>query len=713
MRLRWVAVFSFLFTALFFFEYLPPIRWVDIPYDLAGYHYSLEDYAFLGLKSGHFPEWDATIYCGMSLVGNIQTALFYPPLWLTFLASIGRDHLVYSSLEMVVLAHIWLAFLFCFVWLRGKGLHTLACAMGSAVFAYSGYPLQELQHLGLIFAYAWFPVGLWSIDQAVAKRTWRPLWKLAAASALCLLAGYPPTFAVFCACMVTYAIFGAWRWKATLYTVGALAFSLAISMVQLLPVREMLAQKIVMPEYGMGMKQPFFFVSYIIPNFFDFGLNKPVQLNPGGEYLYLGAPALFGLMWLIFGRRSLSGQLPILAVAAVCFVFARNPHDIGWNIVRHFGIFVQIVRSYYFLVGITLAAAALAAAGLDDFLKRGSRSTWGWMAPLAMASLALWAGRQVLLWLPASAGFAAGWAGAVDAAIMLALFAGSLWVLRAERGRRRIWMTVALLVAVGVDYKAFGTSKRVNAIKTNTDEFMASAQFPGMPDEVFRELRAHPEYRVALDAPDLRPADLRHRGLTSPQGDDPLVPAQFFSGLILPTRPVQPSKWTFLLDPANAELLDALGVRYIVTTWNQPYLAQLQASKDYRPVGRLDYYFKTFELLNARPVFRWAGQVQTVAWRAGRRDFVVHSASGGAFRLIEELLPGWRAVVDGRPVAIERWNHTFQSIQVPPGDHTVSFIYRSPGLRIGAAISLAAVLALALIAVVRRGAVMIQVMKIK
>src|SRR5258708_23610075 len=90
MRLWSVAALSLVFTYLFFFEYLPPARWVDIPYDLQYYHYPLDDFAFRSLKAGHIPEWDPTIYCGMSFVGNPQAALFYPPMWLVCVAYLRR-----------------------------------------------------------------------------------------------------------------------------------------------------------------------------------------------------------------------------------------------------------------------------------------------------------------------------------------------------------------------------------------------------------------------------------------------------------------------------------------------------------------------------------------------------------------------------------------------------------------------------------------------
>jgi len=78
---------SFLPTC-FSFDYLPrfdastflSIRRVPLP---------VTDYAFQAIRHGRFPEWDPTIYCGLSFVGNIQAALFYPPTWLLFLTNFG------------------------------------------------------------------------------------------------------------------------------------------------------------------------------------------------------------------------------------------------------------------------------------------------------------------------------------------------------------------------------------------------------------------------------------------------------------------------------------------------------------------------------------------------------------------------------------------------------------------------------------------------
>src|ERR1700736_5307484 len=143
-RTRYIAVTSFIFTLAFFIDYIPPLSRVHIPFDLEGYHYSLADYAFQAIHHGRFPLWDPTNYSGLSFTGNTQAALFYPPTWLMFAGNRGRERLSYQSLEDLALAHVWLAFFLCYIWLRHQQrLHPLASLLGGGVFACSGYMLLQ------------------------------------------------------------------------------------------------------------------------------------------------------------------------------------------------------------------------------------------------------------------------------------------------------------------------------------------------------------------------------------------------------------------------------------------------------------------------------------------------------------------------------------------------------------------------------------------
>src|SRR5437899_1654883 len=146
--MRLIAAVSLAATCLFFVEYLPPFKRVHFAYDIQGFHYPLLNYAFQALREGRFPEWDPTLYCGLSVIGNPQAAVFYPPNWLLFAANLGRERLSFLSLEILVIAHFWLAFLLCYAWLRAKRLAPMACALASGVFAYSGYMVSQVQHVG-------------------------------------------------------------------------------------------------------------------------------------------------------------------------------------------------------------------------------------------------------------------------------------------------------------------------------------------------------------------------------------------------------------------------------------------------------------------------------------------------------------------------------------------------------------------------------------
>ena len=209
----------------------------------------------------------------------------------------------WQSLQAFEFAHVWLAFLLCYAWLRGKRLEPLACLFGAGVFAYSGYMLLQLQHEGLIGAYTWFPLGFWGIDQAVESKGWRPFWKLSVASALCFLAGYPPTWVVFAVSMLAYSLFSKSSVKATIGTIVSLAASFALSMIQLLPTLEATSLKSPELRYGVGIRSWAYYLSYLVPNFYNFGLNADIHTNPGKDYLYLGAPAMFGLLCLVRFRK--------------------------------------------------------------------------------------------------------------------------------------------------------------------------------------------------------------------------------------------------------------------------------------------------------------------------------------------------------------------------------------------------------------------------
>ncbi|MDQ2950218.1 MAG: YfhO family protein, partial [Acidobacteriota bacterium] len=402
-------------------------------------------------------------------------------------------------------------------------------------------------------------------------------------------------------------------------------------------------------------------------------------------------------VWLAAKWKAGRRAIPVLGVAVVSAIAVTNPFDLVWSVIKHSDLLAQLCRSWYFLLGITLSAAGLAAQGLDDFLRNVTWPRRTWLAVLAIPLLVVWSARLMWVWWPGGPGFATGWSGAVEPAVMLAVFSFSIFAIASQTGQLKVWVAVALVLAVGVDYKVFGTSIRANAVSGNVDHMFAQAPVPGLDDKLYRKLRETPEYRIGLDSVDPYPQSLRHYGFTTPQGADPLVPAQYKKILAPPGNYYD----LLPLDPTNHSLVRLLGVRYFLTTESQPLYPRLLADNAYHLLSPANGYFRVFEFTQAQPPYHWEapGQhdwVRKTSWSADERIFTVNSEKGGRFILVEQFFPGWQARVDGQLVSIERWHDAFQSINVPPGEHRVNFRFRAHGLRPGAIVSLVSLLGLML-----------------
>lgn len=706
------VLLSFAATWAFFCEYLPPLKRVHLVFDIDGYHYPLLQYAFASLKRGRFPEWDAAMYCGIPLAGNIQAALFYPPNWVLFACNLHREHLSFNMLQGMVFIHLWVGFLLCYGWLRAKHISKLPGIIGGAVFSFSGYALSQSQHLGVITGYIWIPLALWGIDQAAARHDWRPLWKTAAASALCFLAGYPAAWLAFGLITAAYAI-GIGGWRMLPRAGAAIAASLAISAVQLLPSIE--ASRLMTPEpkYGWGIKTLSFYATYTIPNYYDFAKHPNGPDYPVQQYLYIGGAAIFAVLWLA-GRRfsrspskidlpggvpGFSRQLAACAITlAASLLWIANPYDLIGRAVRALPFIRRIAAEFNFLPGLTIAVAFATALSLNDFLRRPERRWPFWFSVIPPALLAGWATRLFRIWLPGGPELNAGAASALDALIMATLVGGTLFVLRSEAGFRRAVLAAVLVVSVGVEYKVFGTSRAFNSAPGSVDSKYRGSMI-GMDAAVFAQLKANPEYRIALDDSDAPiPAEFRHFDLATPQGFDPLLPGRYKSyiesGLV--SGRFRTNR-LFDIDPTNADSMLMLGARYYVTRPGQRFYELLRADERYKLLEPSDTFYRVFEYLHARPAYWWASSgrpegIERRTWLPEMRELLVRREYPDQIVFAEQAYPGWRAMVDGRPVHVARWNDVFQIVDVPAGEHLVQFEFRSSAVRMGALISAFSVL---------------------
>ena len=78
----------------------------------------------------------------------------------------------------------------------------------------------------------------------------------------------------------------------------------------------------------------------------------------------------------------------------------------------------------------------------------------------------------------------------------------------------------------------------------------------------------------------------------------------------------------------------------------------------------------------------------------------VTTTQPGYLVLTDTHYPGWRATVDGQPVEILEANHAFRAVQLDQGEHTIVFTYEPLSFRLGAWITLLALVALAAVTII-------------
>ena len=73
-------------------------------------------------------------------------------------------------------------------------------------------------------------------------------------------------------------------------------------------------------------------------------------------------------------------------------------------------------------------------------------------------------------------------------------------------------------------------------------------------------------------------------------------------------------------------------------------------------------------------------------------EFRTHSSGRGILVVSEVFYPGWTATVNAQPVPIYRADGVLRGVSVPNGDSIVRFEYRPWSVRLGFALTLAAIL---------------------
>ncbi len=218
--------------------------------------YPWRQFAFETIRAGHLPLWNPAVGSGAPLIANHQSAIFYPPNWLSLLLPLDYSfswlvalHLIWAGAGVVTLA-------------RALGLRPLGQAVAGLAFGLSQYLVARAGFFSINTAVAWLPWIIWAGEKQISNlQSPIPTEKLkftlllSLFVSLQLLAGHAQT------AWYTLLLLGAWTlWRLltlaslrprsrvslitdySLLITGSILFAFLLAALQLLPTAELLRQ---------------------------------------------------------------------------------------------------------------------------------------------------------------------------------------------------------------------------------------------------------------------------------------------------------------------------------------------------------------------------------------------------------------------------------------------------------------------------------------
>ena len=356
-------------------------QWDSLLWDSMAQFYPWRLLLHRAAQSDQLPLWNPYQFCGYPLVGNGQSAMFYPLNWLYFVVhpKIG--------LGLSAALHFFLGGLFVFGLARSWRLSCGPALFAALAFSYGGFMVTWIELPTLPNSLIWLPLAWWGIEvvcraegPAISRPAVHGLLMLALALGMTLLAGHFQIAAYVWIFAFLYAVIRLLPSRARIAPRCAFAFvlGLMLAMAQILPTLELAGYS----SRGAGgpsaagfefhrqrALQPVELLTLLTPDF----LGSPVTGDyPGISYSehcgFVGAVTLLlGLAGLILKpRRGLAWLFGGLGLFALWGAMAGPPAMLlYWGVPKlgQAGGFARLLSVW------TLAAALWGAVGLQAIIE--------------------------------------------------------------------------------------------------------------------------------------------------------------------------------------------------------------------------------------------------------------------------------------------------------------------------------------------------------
>lgn len=731
--------------------------------DLVSFLFPTYRFAARDLAQGTLPLWNPHLYGGAPFIGDIQAGFLYLPNLLLFLARPAFD---YRALQGMVIGHLMWAALGMYLLLRtlpwpdglaARPVSRPAALLGSLAFALGDPLLIHLGNLNLIAVLSWLPWVLAAYIRGLA--TGRLSW-LAGAGLLFGLANYAGhaqsslyiglalgVYTLLWALVqrppiprLAWAIWVGGRLLTVVALAGLLTAPILLPALQLTRYTERSA--FTYQDTVAFSLAPTQLIGLLTPGFFGRGPALHWSLWDRVETPYVGvATLLLALAGLLLAAPDRRRRLwPWVGLALFGLVTALGIYALlhGWLTLLLPG-FAQMRAPARALVLWSLAAAVLAAVGLDTLLDRARLATpggRGWLAALRqggwlLAGVVLPLSYLALLLTQENETSFLRASVAALALTLAALFWGGVWA--AAAGYRAGWWDAPLMAGllVGLLYVDLAATGAYTDI-SSTD-----------PTRGFH----HPEIVAFLrQDPDTFRIDTRTEieGVWQPD-TAALVGLEDVGGI---ANPLALAHWRAQWEATGGRqtrLYDLLNVKYLIVHDGTPlpegkFELALDAPGELAVYRNTDFWPRAWVvheailatgIPDAQALIRAAdfdparavvlvgptegfspfgppapavGTESATLTAAGSSHLTlaVEATAPGFLVLSEVWYPGWEATVNGQAVRVIPANGALRAVPVPAGTSTVELRYAPRLWRWGLLMALAGWVGLAALVVLDR-----------
>lgn len=717
--------------ALFFWRILTPSL-KDRGYfpsgDFVDQFYVFSVYEARQLLRGKLPLWNPYTYGGHPFLADIQAAIFYPFSLLTILLSAPWGFPIYA-LQLEAMCHVFLGGLFVYLFAKRLVKRSFPALIAALTFAYGGYLTSyPVQQLAILEVDIWLPLILLLLS--IAWERWRDrgerrglLWA-GLVLGVSLLAGHPQSsMYVFYASLVywvfeTYGTPGTLRAKVGLFCLFLIT-GLGVAAVQLVPGVEYM----LLSTRAQGTYQE---MAHGFPVHDLLQLVLPGILSVWSP-LYVGILPLllaFLSLYVIRDRRVVFWTFVALVALLVSLggdTFLYSPF---YLLVPGFGIFRSQERAAFVF---SFAMAILAGYGASalfrpnwELTKERLRS-FNWA--LLLAALACLCLVVLFLYGWAEAGLTADspFGPMLNRAVLLTVFlllgAGCIYARQRRWAGMRTLMAASLL-AIVFDLFTVNWQNNFQAVNPLQEygprTLLAAVQSDQEIFRVYNEWRLPGNYGMFYEVEDI--------GGASPlwlSRYDELVTALPMERLwelmnvkyVITWRRALPVAGEVLYEEKTGEDTTYLHrlEDYVPRAWVVHEAQVLRGQQALKLLGDPDFDPLDRVILEEEPELPLpgtAGGVEctvTILQREPTRMLLEAECSDDGILVVSEVYyPGWRALVDGQETQIHRANGALRALELEAGAHQVELAYEPLSLKIGSVISAGMLMAILIIALLRR-----------